>query len=342
MVAITILGAGITGMAIASQLPQDYKITILGKHLPGDPLNKDFASPWAGACWVGVHVSSPQDQKLQLDSFAALWKLAKAYPESGVRISDMTEILEYGSPEDIWYRSKVPGFRLLRRDELPEAAKFGMTYKTVIISPPVFLSWMKSRLEARGVKFGRISVQSLGELKDFGHDVLINATGAQSKHLKDVSDSTLVPYRLQSIIMEKDYNQGYIYRGNNGYYFNMFGRPDGTTYVGGIKMLGSSDRTVYDSDRELILSRGHQLLPDQLPSSNANDYQILYDIATTYSFRPQENGGARIEKEILDGQKVVHAYGQEAGGYCFSFGLGRAATELVADYIFELPTQSQL
>ncbi|KAF9891233.1 hypothetical protein FE257_004797 [Aspergillus nanangensis] len=343
MVAVTILGAGVTGMTIASQLPTDYQITIIGNVLPGDPLTTEWASPWAGACWVGVHGSNAREQQLQLDSLAGLWKLAKEHPDdSGLRISKMTEILEYGSPEDIWYRTKVPGFRLLRPSELPAQAAFGVTYSTVCISPPVFLPWIRARLEARGVKFQRDNVESLQELGYLNQDVLINATGARSKDLVDVAEKSLVPYRLQSLLIKFDYDECYIYRGNNGYYFNMFGRPDGTTYIGGIKELGNPDRTVYDQDRRVILTRGNHLLPSLFPSPDPKDYQILYDIGNTYHFRPQEKGGARVEKELLGGQKVIHAYGQEAGGYCYSFGLSRRVAELVADFMYEWPGPGKL
>lgn len=237
-------------MAIASQLPTDHNITIVAKHLPGDPEDLDFASNWAGACWVGVPDSSPHDRKLQLDSYAGLWKVASEHPDSGLRISDVTEIMEHGSPDSIWFQSKIPGFRFLTQRELPAAATWGMTYKSVIISPPVFLKWMRARLEARGVEFKRMMIRGLDDLKGLGHHVLVNASGASSKHLLGVSDSTLVHCRLQSIVMEKKWDQGFIYRGRDGYYFNIFGRPDGTCYVGGFKDYSDDDRTVYDSQRQ--------------------------------------------------------------------------------------------
>ncbi|KAH6873429.1 hypothetical protein B0T10DRAFT_588801 [Thelonectria olida] len=342
MVNITILGAGVTGMTIASQLPTDCKITIVGKHLPCDPNDFDYASPWAGACWVGVPDSSPRDQKLQLDAYAGLWKFASEHPDAGLRISDVTEIMEYGSPDAIWFQSSIPGFRFLESDELPPAATWGMTYKSIIISPPVFLKWMRARLEARGVEFQRVDIQSLDDLKGRGHDILVNASGASSKQLGGVADKSLIPIRLQSIIVEKKYDQGFIYRGRDGYYFNIFGRPDGTCYLGGFKDFGAEDRAIYDYQRQTILTRGHKVLPDVLPSDKPEDYKLLYDIATTYMYRPQENGGTRVEKEIVNGQKVVHAYGQEAGGFTYSFGVARAASELVAEYAYELPISSHL
>lgn len=211
------------------------------------------------------------------------------------------------------------------------------------------------------MKFLRIEVESVAQLSILKHDILINATGASSRHLKDVADSSLVPYRLQSIVLKSEYDECYIYRGNGGFYFNIFGRGDGTAYVGGIKELGSHDKTVYHENRILvglkghtyhasifdnmlsqILSRGHEVLPSIFPSANPGDYRILYDIGNTYYFRPQAKGGARVEKEIIGNQKVIHAYGQEAGGYCYSFGVSRRVAELAAEYLYEQPVLSRL
>ncbi|CAH0016688.1 unnamed protein product [Clonostachys rhizophaga] len=279
-------------------------VTILGAGTapPGDPFDKDDTSQWAGACWVGVPMSSPRDQRIQLESFAVLWRLAKIYPESGLRRSKMTEIFEYGACEEIWCSSKIPGFRWLDANELPAAASFGMECQTLCISPPVFLSWMRQRLEARGVQFHHSNVRSLAELRDFGHDVLIIATGARTK------DPNLAPYRLQTLVAKKDDDECYIYRGNREYYLNMFGRPDSTTFIGGIKTLRVNYRTVYDQGRQTVspplsppLTTGTwSMKHDTDPGRNSRfwrvdtkncpqyflpqirkGYEILYDIANT-------------------------------------------------------------
>lgn len=216
-------------MTIASQLPLDYKVTIVGEHLPGDAPNKDWASPWAGACWVGVQGSAPRDQKLQIESLVGLWKLAQQNPDSGLRISKVTEIMEFGTREDVWFQYKVPGFRFLEKKELPGQALFGIEYSSVVVSPTVFLPWLRARLETRGVKFERVErINALSDLKSRHHDILINAAGASSKTLEDVQDASLEPFRLQSVVIKSNFDEAFIYRGRNDYYFNIFGRPDGT------------------------------------------------------------------------------------------------------------------
>ena len=171
----------------------------------------------------------------------------------------MREIMEYGSPDDIWYAKLLPHYGLLKQDELPARAVFGVTYQTVVISPPVFLPWLRSRLEARGVHFQRAKVESLADLRHLKHHILINATGAQSRSLRDVADTSLVSYWLQSIIIKSNFHGAYIYRGRNGFYFNMFGRGDGTAYMGGIKVLGSATRDISKADRQTVRSCSHDL-----------------------------------------------------------------------------------
>ncbi|KIY02259.1 uncharacterized protein Z520_02397 [Fonsecaea multimorphosa CBS 102226] len=329
-------------MAIASQLPLDYDVTIVGEHLPGDPMNHEYTSQWAGAIWLGVHDNSLRERKLQLDGLAALWKLSGRYPESSARKIMMREVQDYGSVDDVWYKDTVPQFRVMSGDELPQGAKWGVEYQTIVITPPTFIAWLRGRLESRGVVFKRLIVRSLADLKDMGHDVLINATAYGSVALEDVRETRMVTVKQQNIrIRMPGYNRLYIRRGQQGeYYSTAFGRGDGTIYIGGIRKLGVKNYTVNEEDRKLILRRQHENQPDVFKSPNLEDYDFICDHVGVYPFIQQENGGVRIEKEIVSGQKVVHAYGTEAGGFVYSFGLGREVARLVSEYVFEPPKAS--
>ncbi|PGH15176.1 hypothetical protein AJ79_02541 [Helicocarpus griseus UAMH5409] len=338
MAKITILGSGITGMSIASQLPKDSDITILGEFLPGDPMDQRYVSQWAGAIWLGVHTSTPREQKMQLGSFSELWRIAERYPESGARTIEMTEINDYGDKEQVWYQGKVPGFRFLEHHELPRGAKFGMKYQTIVITPPTFICWLRSRLEEQGVKFKRTFVRSLRDLKGMGHDVLINATGFGSVKLLDVEEKRIVPVRQQNIRIRNDqYNRLYIRRGGDGYYSTAFARGDGTVYIGGIKTEGESNFDAIVEQRNIIMRQQHENQPSVFPSPNPLDYDFITDHVGVFPMIRAENGGVRVEKQRLNGQNIVHAYGQEAGGYTFSFGLARQVAQYVNDYLAELP-----
>lgn len=70
------------------------------------------------------------------------------------------------------------------------------------------------------------------------------------------------------------------------------------------------------------------------PGAQPADFEIVRD---NVGIRPGRSPGVRVEKEVVDGQNIVHAYGTGGGGYVFSFGLARAAGTMVNDFLFAAP-----
>lgn len=224
-------------MSIASQLSKDYDITVVARDLPGDELSQQWASPWACAGWVALGFS-PLEQKMQLDSLAYCTKLAKFHPESSVRITELTDLHDVGATtaKELWSYGRVPGFEELDVSKLPESQKTGVAvkYPSFVLTPSVFLPWLRQRLEAAGVKFKRIStIQSLDELADMGHDVLVNASGLASLTLTDVLDTKIITDRTYTTLIKSDYDKIFVRRTASEYTY-IFGRGDGTTVLGGI------------------------------------------------------------------------------------------------------------
>ncbi|KAK5203308.1 hypothetical protein LTR41_010951 [Exophiala xenobiotica] len=83
-----------------------------------------------------------------------------------------------------------------------------------------------------------------------------------------------------------------------------------------------------------IMRRAYEKQPDVVRSPNVEDNHFICDHIGVYPIITQEDGEVRCEKQIIAGQKVVHAYGMEAGGYVFSFGLAREIAKLVSEYDF--------
>ncbi|KAL6357220.1 hypothetical protein LRP88_10840 [Fusarium phalaenopsidis] len=232
----------------------------------------------------------PLEQKMQLEGLMGLLRLAETNPESSVRQIEMTEIMDRGTKADVWYARKVPNFRFLSDEELPKGAIYGMKYKTVVLTPQKFLTWLYERLQARGIKFRRTRVSSLADLKGRGHDILINASGIGAENLKDVMEKNLTSWRLQCVICQNAHNNQ----------------------------------------------------PDVFPSPDPKDWPILYDHVDVYATMDRRVCGVRCEKEVVDGQRVIHAYGHNAGGYVHSFGLAREIVTLAEDYLYELPVTGKL
>ncbi|KAL2867608.1 FAD-dependent oxidoreductase [Aspergillus lucknowensis] len=329
---ITIVGAGITGMAIASMLSRSNEVTIVARNLPGDGESREWSSPWAGACFLGLDGSTPFEQKLQTDSFSYLWSLAKSNPESSVRIIEMHDVQDDTPLEKIWYRDLMPEFRVMSPSELPEGARVGMSYKSVVITPAIFLPWLRKKLEASGVKFVRKDIKSLSDMKGFGHEVLVNATGFGARFLEDVADQNVQQIRGQTVLVKTGHDKIFMRHGKD--YTYVIPRLDGTAILGGIKQVGETYPEV-DPDIKLdILRRVHENLPQVFPGTQPAAFDIIRD---NVGIRPGRLGGVRVEKEIVDGEKIVHAYGTGGGGYVFSFGLARAAGTMVNDFLFAPP-----
>lgn len=226
-------------MAIAATLPKHCDITIVARDLPGDPESADWASPWAGAIWLGMDGSNPSEQKMQLDSLAYWLKLAALHPDSSVKSVEMHDVMDHTPLDLVWYRNKVPNFRLLTKEELPADAKLGVSYQSIVLTPAAFLPWMRQRLEANGVVFRRASVRSLADLKSMGHDILINASGSGPKNLSDIKDPNMVFVRGQTCLVKSDFDKAWIRRGDH--YTYHLPRGDGTAVLGGIKENGKSE-----------------------------------------------------------------------------------------------------
>ena len=136
-------------------------------------------------------------------------------------------------------------------DELPKGVKLGMSCelfdpymhgsllifldKSVVLTPAIFLPWLRRKLEAAGVKFVRKNLRSLSELKGFGHEVLVNATGFGAKFLGDVADQAVQQIRGQTVLVRTMHDKIFMRHGKD--YTYVIPRLDGTAILGGIKQV---------------------------------------------------------------------------------------------------------
>ena len=81
-----------------------------------------------------------------------------------------------------------------------------------------------------------------------------------------------------------------------------------------------------------LIGRAHENLPGVFKSSKPEAYDIAQDLV---GIRPMRLPEVRVEKEVIAGQKVVHAYGTTWGGYIMGFGVAREAAKLVDEFVFE-------
>jgi hypothetical protein len=196
---------------------------------------------------------------MQLDTLAFGSKLATIHPESSVRCTELTDVYDIGETcaKDLWCFNRIPQLRELDPAKAHKRAKgiIEVKYPNFVLNPSVFLPWLRSQLEASGVKFRRIdTVRSLGELDYLGHDILINASGLASLSLTDVKDENVVMDRTYTILVKSDFDQSFVRRCATEYVY-IFGLLNGTTAIGGISdPIGSKPRTPESVREHVCLS----------------------------------------------------------------------------------------
>ncbi|KAJ4345647.1 uncharacterized protein N0V89_011781 [Didymosphaeria variabile] len=227
-------------MSIASVLSRRHAVTIVARDMPGDPPSTDWASPWAGASFIFGGCNNRREMQMQLDAFVELWRLSDTCPGSGVKKMSINDVFdEEKGDRDVWWKDHVTEFRWLGKEELPLGAKCGITYKTLVMNPNVFLLWFKSQLESQGVVFKRMHLDALEDVDAIGHDVLVNASGFGSKFLTDIRDEAVELIRGQTIVVRSDYDR-YFMRDNGRTYTYAIPRGDGTVVLGGVRHRDSS------------------------------------------------------------------------------------------------------
>ncbi|KAF2090296.1 nucleotide-binding domain-containing protein [Saccharata proteae CBS 121410] len=333
MTKVTIIGAGITGLAIANHLAPHHEVTVIARDIP--PLNTmtlenqslKWASPWAGACYICSIPSTPLEQKMQLTTYPILLALASQDPSSSVRKISLHDLHDQVGLEEIWYRDHMRDFRLLDASELPAGfAGIGMSYTTVVLTPTVFLPWLRRRLEDQGVGFVRREVSSLDDVRGYGHAVLVDASGWGAATMGGVGHEKVRKIRGQTHVVRTAYDKILMRQGSQ--YTYCIPRLDGTAVLGGVKQVGNTDESVDEELRMDIYNRVSDHLPEVFSAFPA-DFDLVRD---NVGIRPGREGGVRVESEMVEGQKVVHAYGVGGGGYAFSFGLAKAVGELVEQW----------
>ena len=161
-------------------------------------------------------------------------------------------------------------------------------------------------------------------------DLLVNCTGLSSLKLGGVEDEALFPTRGQIVVVRND----------PGGIFSLSGTDDGpeeVAYVmtraagGGTVLGGCTQKNSWESqfDPNLavrIMKRAVEFCPSL---TGGKGIELLDVVRHGVGLRPSRKGGARIEKENIEGVWVVHNYGHGGAGYQSSYGCAEVAVGLV-------------
>ncbi|KAG0188011.1 hypothetical protein DFQ28_005498 [Apophysomyces sp. BC1034] len=311
---IVVVGAGVTGLTTALLLKRrGYDVDVIAKWLPGD-LTIEYTSPWAGNLLgpselmhrqstydLGAHwrTMAPNTdialQKMDAISYQTFMELAMTLSkETGVMQVPSFDYYDDIVPETQapWFQHIVKDFQFVPPSAMPQGAKIGHQYTTVVINTPHYLKWLLQQFSLLGGTVRRQTLSDLSEAFEPGVDAVVNCTGLGARQL--VSDDTVFPTRGQTVIVEGPHIQKtmtHIGEGGKGFITYVIPRSDGTVVLGGTAQKNDFTATADEETAKSILRRTQALCPE------LTSHGPLKIVRHAVGLRPSRTGGVRVENE---------------------------------------------
>ena len=340
---ITVLGAGVNGLTIALELSTNpnYHITVLAKHMPGD-YSIEYASPWAGANYDTFSPLGSAANELEKHTWPRFRDLAMNHVDAGVWFQDSKCVMrtkDRGTERYEGMRDSERNHPWLRHwrlpeDEVPQGVDEVVCFESVCINTVIYLPWLVGRCLKNGVVLSRAELRHIRDSAkgDRQLDVIVNCTGLGAKVLGGVGDERMTPARGQVVIVTEESDAMYSVSGIDGPEedrdYSMMRAAGGGTVLDGCYQLGSWESKIDQDLAKRIMARAIEACPKLVEGKGSKKLSI---IKHGVGLRPVREGGARIEREVLDGMIVVHCYGHRGAGYQQSYVSATAVLRLVSD-----------
>ncbi len=306
-VRVVVVGAGVSGLSCAIRLAEaGFRVDVLARDLP-----LETTSVVAAAIWY-PHLALPRERVAAWGavSFAEFAELARSEPEAGVRMLPGTEVLAAPTAPP-WWAGSVPD---LQESPPPPGYAAARSFTTPVADMPVYLRWLRERLESLGGTLTRVSLRHLPDPGDGGADVVVNCSGLGSRLLAD--DRTLRPVRGQVVHVEGAQVDRWWLDEVGPTYVVPRGR---TVVVGGTEDDGDWSRTPSPETATRLLERARRLVPE-LAGARV--------VAHRVGLRPVRDS---VRLEAVG--RVVHCYGHGGAGVTLSWGCAAEVARLVSGLV---------
>jgi len=180
-------------------------------------------------------------------------------------------------------------------------------------------------------------------------DAVVNATGLGAARM--VGDGKMYPVRGQTVLVRGEANairtrHGIdVETGQSCISYVIPRKGSGTTVLGGCNEPGRSEREPEQGTTAVILRRCRELCPELLIGGDTSgDSSDLFQIVQVQvGLRPARKGGSRVEREIVDIDRlsltIVHAYGHGGAGFQNSVGVANRVIALLTDAAMPQPAK---
>jgi D-amino-acid oxidase len=295
-----VVGAGVVGLTCAVRLAQDgHRVDVLARDFP-----LETTSVVAAALWY-PYLALPQDRVSAWAgaSYAAFAELASgSNKDAGVRMIAGTEV-HHERAADPWWSGAVPD---LEHIAAPQGYADAWSFTAPVIDMPIYLEWLRGRLDELGGTLTRMSLPALPQTDD----VVVNCAGLGSRRLAE--DDGVRPVRGQIVLVNGvDLDRWWL-------------DATGPTYVvpreheiliGGTDEDGDWSRTPSPEAATEILHRATRLVPE-LADARVIGHRV--------GLRPVRSA-VRLEPV----GRVIHCYGHGGAGVTLSWGCAEEVADLV-------------
>lgn len=311
---VLVIGAGVNGLTCALALADaGAYVEVVAEEVPGT------TSLAAGALW-GPYLVEPRDlvRGWALDTYAVLAELAQD-GASGVRMTRGIEAArEPAPPPD--FTDMVPDLAVLGGEQLPRGFASAVAYTAPLVDMPVYLAFLRERLDRAGARIRRGRIGSLAEAAALAPCV-VNAAGCGARALAD--DESLFSIRGQLVVVE---NPGIT---------EWFSEDTGTApelthwYPHGDLLVlgGQAALNDWSLDPDPAVARAIVQRCAAIESALAGARIIGHRVGLRPT-RPQ----IRCEAEFVGGSLVVHCYGHGGAGVSLSWGCARHVQSLIQQH----------
>ena len=295
----TVVGAGVSGLSTAIRLLESgHEVEIIS-----DKFSPETVSDVAAAIWYPFLVK-PADRAdtWGIVTYDVLEGLCTEAPEAGVTMRDGREYLRDVVDLPPW-NDDIAAFRILEEGEIPEGYVFGWEFRAPVIEMPLYMPWLRSKVEGGGGTFRHGFIEDLSELSG---DVVVNCVGLGARELCD--DLEVRPARGQILFIDQDPGVGHFDQQPETLTYTI-PRSD-VTVLGGTAQVDDWSLDIRDEDNDLILSKVEAIWPDL-------DRDRI--VGGTVGLRPSRTE-VRLEEEEIGGVRVIHNYGHGGAGVTLSWG----------------------
>ena len=305
---ILVIGAGVSGLTTAVCLAEAGRsVTVAAADRP-----QHTTSAAAGAVW-GPHLVGMDERVSRWGdvTLATLAELAADPAATGVRLA--SGLAASGPPlaEPFDWVSQVDGVRPCQPTELPAGYAAGWWLIAPIVSMPVYLGYLHTRLERAGGTLLEARFGSLSEAAGLtAATTIVNCSGTGARRL--VPDPDVTPVRGQVVVVANPGISEFFVGVDDGPGDTCYFFPHGDFVVlGGTEEPGNWSLEPDPVTAERILRRCAATEP------LLADAPVIMHRVGLRPVRPS----VRLEAETTgDGRRVVHNYGHGGAGVTLSWG----------------------